>query len=813
MLTQAIRFLSLSPGDLAYYLVVLFAIGAIARMTWVKRHTGHTRRWAIAAGGLAACRLLLILSALLAAFRAIPSLAAILPPLERLVEVLSLGLLAWAFLPVLQDHPRAGRVLLLGNLILALTAYAWLAPRWFKLYLDGQGVYYNGTADDVFWGIWALALAALATLAAPVRRRDGWATSLIAFGLMAASHALHLLLPDIELHTAEWVRLGNLIAYPLFAALVLGQIEARESPLAAGRVTRTTANLWPVAETCRAIAEGRPLAQSLARVASAVAQAAHADLVAIGLPGDAPGTVKLAAIHNPGAMPQHGDAFPLDAQPTIKQAIASKAPMTCPSEEAGSLTSLLGIPAPRPLLIQPLVYERETVGVLIVSQAGLGLVEPNGNSFAHSAQAAADQLAFALGAAHKTSGLTLRADALSASLRDQETRTAQARLAFEAELARAQADLQNTLNQLNEAQQQAAQHQKRAAEIAALVDLQAAAPQEWQEQARRLNVEREHAIAEAQALHEQIEQLLERQAEHEQAIAQAQELQEQIEKLSERQAALEAELASAQEQLASQPEPVEAQEPARRDNGGEPEPNSHEVIASMAQELRTPMTSISGYTDLLLAESAGILGAMQRQFLQRVKANIERMSGMLDDLVRVTAIDQHLKLQPEPINLVEIIEEVITGSSAQFRERNIALQLDLTERLPLLSANRDSLYQILSHLLSNACLCSQPGSQVTVSAHTDDDRQHVTVSITDTGGGISPTDQLRVFARRYRADNALVEGLGDTGIGLSIAKTLVEAHGGRIWVNSQIGQGSTFTFMLKAAAPAQESAWTAEETT
>jgi signal transduction histidine kinase len=214
---------------------------------------------------------------------------------------------------------------------------------------------------------------------------------------------------------------------------------------------------------------------------------------------------------------------------------------------------------------------------------------------------------------------------------------------------------------------------------------------------------------------------------------------------------------------------------------------------------------------LLLGESAGILGAMQRQFLQRVKANIERMSGMLGDLIRVTAIDKHLRLEPESVNLVEIIEEAIMGSSAQFRERNIAVQLDLAERLPPLNADRDSLYQIMSHLLANACLCSKPGTEVVVSARMADDNNHLTVSVTDTGGGISPADQLRVFARRYRADNPLVEGLGDTGIGLSIAKTLVEAHGGRIWVNSDMGRGSTFTFMLRAVQAASEDLWPTEE--
>jgi signal transduction histidine kinase len=229
-----------------------------------------------------------------------------------------------------------------------------------------------------------------------------------------------------------------------------------------------------------------------------------------------------------------------------------------------------------------------------------------------------------------------------------------------------------------------------------------------------------------------------------------------------------------------------------------------EVIASIAQELRTPMTSINGYTDLLLGESVGILGAMQRQFLQRVKANTERMSGLLADLIGVTAIDAgKVKLEPEPIDAIETIEEAIMASSAQYRERGITIQLDLDERLPRIQADRDNLHQILSHLLSNACGVTPNGGEVVVGAHLNSEApDYVLISVTDCGGGIEPLDRQRVFNRLYRADNPLIAGLGETGVGLSIARTLVEAHGGRIWVDSEMGKGSTFTFIIPVAGSA-----------
>ena len=233
-----------------------------------------------------------------------------------------------------------------------------------------------------------------------------------------------------------------------------------------------------------------------------------------------------------------------------------------------------------------------------------------------------------------------------------------------------------------------------------------------------------------------------------------------------------------------------------------------EMVVSLIHELRTPMTSITGYTDLLLGEAVGILGETQRQFLQRVNANIERMGRLLNDLINVTAIDTgQISLSPEPVNIVGVIEDVIMSLAAQFSERKLAVQLDMPPELPPVHADQDSLYQIALNLLSNASQCSEPGAKILVRARLEERNgqigglpAYLLVSVTDVGGGIAPEDQRRVFQRLYRADNPLIAGLGETGVGLSIAKTLVEAHGGRIWVESEMGVGSTFSLILPLAS-------------
>jgi len=229
-----------------------------------------------------------------------------------------------------------------------------------------------------------------------------------------------------------------------------------------------------------------------------------------------------------------------------------------------------------------------------------------------------------------------------------------------------------------------------------------------------------------------------------------------------------------------------------------------EFVASLSQELRTPMTSITGYTDLLLGESVGLIGEMQRKFLQRIKANIERMNSMLNDLIGVTAIDAgQLEIRPTTVDMGEIIEDSIIGARAQLEEKEITLELNLPEQMPPVEADTDCVHQVMTNLLGNATKCSPVGSTIGVSAQLYDEEAgnpeeivYLKISIQDSGGGIAPEDQERVFDRFYRADSALINGLGETGVGLAIVKSLIEAHGGRVWVESEIGVGSTFSFLL-----------------
>ncbi len=225
----------------------------------------------------------------------------------------------------------------------------------------------------------------------------------------------------------------------------------------------------------------------------------------------------------------------------------------------------------------------------------------------------------------------------------------------------------------------------------------------------------------------------------------------------------------------------------------------HEVLTSLVQDLRQPMVSIMGYTDLLLAESVGILGATQRKFLERIRASAERMRSMLDDLIQITTQDTNLQdLIHRPVELGSIIDGAMLDTSAQMREKDITLRVDLPEELPLVHSGREAIQQIVIHLLQNAGSVSPQEGSVTLRLRVQEEsgEKFLLIQVIDNGGGIQPELLSQVFTPHYRAENALIQGLGDTGVGLTITKELVKSHGGRIWVDSETGQNTTFSVLL-----------------
>ncbi|NDJ60332.1 MAG: hypothetical protein GYB67_04355 [Chloroflexi bacterium] len=244
------------------------------------------------------------------------------------------------------------------------------------------------------------------------------------------------------------------------------------------------------------------------------------------------------------------------------------------------------------------------------------------------------------------------------------------------------------------------------------------------------------------------------------------------------------------------------------------QPHDPELFLGLIQELRTPMTSIVGYVALLMNESVGLVGENQRKFLKRISANVTRLVSMLDDLIRITFLDTgRYTLNRQRVDVVGVVEDALTSATEQLREKGLAVRLNLDEDLPPALVDPDAVSQIVGELLTNAYLASAPDSEIIITAERQSVAQpqngsseqavdSLLISVEDRGGGIARGDRPFVFARRYQAENPLIEGLGDTGVGLAVAKALVEVHGGEIWfeTNERVGTVFKFTLPLEPAA-------------
>lgn len=255
---------------------------------------------------------------------------------------------------------------------------------------------------------------------------------------------------------------------------------------------------------------------------------------------------------------------------------------------------------------------------------------------------------------------------------------------------------------------------------------------------------------------------------------------------------LSTELASLKQQLVGADLEIET---LRRENKQLSEIRSTELFSSLAsqssdiiartQDLRQLLASVMGYADTLLKESVGILGKPQRSLLERIKVGTERMNVALEDLAHAAAISsKNVKQGHGRVAVADVIENAFTQLVGHFRDKNIALRMDVADELPLVNLDHDAVYEVISSLLTHACNASKQNSDVVLTAQAQDD-EYLLVTVHDSGESISPEEQENIFKRVY----------SEAGASLSIAKALTEGGGGRIWVESK-QDGNTFNVLL-----------------
>ncbi|RLC98289.1 MAG: hypothetical protein DRI77_05345 [Chloroflexi bacterium] len=224
-----------------------------------------------------------------------------------------------------------------------------------------------------------------------------------------------------------------------------------------------------------------------------------------------------------------------------------------------------------------------------------------------------------------------------------------------------------------------------------------------------------------------------------------------------------------------------------------------EFVSFVAHELGTPMTSILGYTQVLAKQDFGSLSSEQEQFVATIHRNVERMQLLVSDLQDVSRIETgQLLLEPRPTSLADVLGDALQATRVQVEARSQQLTVEMPNNLPLVQADPARMTQVMINLLSNAYKYTPEGGHIRVRAWLQKGCVHCAVS--DTGIGISPENMAKLFTKFFRSDDATVREIPGTGLGLSIVKSLVELQGGTIEVESQVGEGTTFTFTVPVAA-------------
>ncbi|MBI5052040.1 MAG: GAF domain-containing protein [Chloroflexi bacterium] len=220
----------------------------------------------------------------------------------------------------------------------------------------------------------------------------------------------------------------------------------------------------------------------------------------------------------------------------------------------------------------------------------------------------------------------------------------------------------------------------------------------------------------------------------------------------------------------------------------------NEFVSHVSHELRLPMTSIKGYTDLLKSGVTGAVTDQQKQFLQIIRTNVDRMNVLVTDLSDVSKIEVgRLKVDIGAVDVAVVVNECVDSLKLQIEEKKQTIQVNLPS-LPPARTDKTRLSQILVNLISNASKYTPQEGMIAITAEVR--APFVRVSVADSGIGMSPDDQQKLFSQFFRSEDAQVREQQGWGLGLHVTKKLVEFFGGEIGAQSELGKGSTFWFTL-----------------
>jgi len=838
LIDKVFTMLTSSPENLVYHLVLVFAIMAAFQAVMVlQRKSGENsaRRMMLGLAILLLGQIILFAASSLT-WQGLANPQLILPPLDRAVTTISLiwAVWMWAF-------PKGNRLgdAATGAVSLIAVIFAVVTLVFWNQNPLTSG--FNGAMLDLGWSVLGIVIIFAGLLVLVIKRGNGWGMGASFLLLHLAGFLGHLVWAKTGGDYSAPLRLAMLCAYPLLPSLVQHlEFPVEEKKTEAAAIPVETAPL--VERTAAIITENPPVERrrytadprssytwlQLAAeddtthvpyaMARAIAQSMVSDLC-IMVSSPPHGMINLESGYDliqeeelaPAALPQKTMSALHEALSRGETLIINNDP-DAPDQALEQMGATLGLDQPGNLMMIPLKSQNfQASGIMLMSPYSnrewthddqtylTGLSElisqilerelhpptPAETAPLEAGNDLQQELAITLSSlaamqkemeeSHvKITSLTQELDKAKGDARSFKAEL-EAASESHIDLERKLAESRQQLNELEEEKKQSAAKAK---------DSEKAAENE---ELKRLKTDNEDLQATLEKLQMEFESL---QRDLESARAEGPQLDEQFRATLEETAMLKNSLAEANTRIAQ----FESQA-----SGPAPLTSSDQkMIISLGQELRQPLASIVGYADLLLSEKTGILGALQHRLMLRVKQSTARMTELLDDINNIINRSGDRETSVVAVNFNEIVDKTIAKVGNGLRDKNIALQFDLPEDIPSVHVDEDSMEQVIFYLMQNAILATPQEGEISLHVNIEDtaDQPHFLIQITDSGGGISMDDLPRVFSRTYLEDHPEINGLGDQGVGLSIAKTLTEAHQGRIWVESEMGTSSTFSVLF-----------------
>jgi len=224
-----------------------------------------------------------------------------------------------------------------------------------------------------------------------------------------------------------------------------------------------------------------------------------------------------------------------------------------------------------------------------------------------------------------------------------------------------------------------------------------------------------------------------------------------------------------------------------------------DFVSAVSHELRTPLTSIKGYASILLAGKLGDIPKEVQERLEKINRHSDELTNLVNELLDIARIESgKMTMKQQSCNLKDIAEKVLDLLAVQIKEKRLETSLEISDRASEAYADPSQIERVIINLIGNAIKFTPPKGKISIISHKED--KQVRVDITDTGCGMPEGVQEKIFHEFYRVDNPINEEVRGTGLGLSLVKHIIGAHKGKIWVESKIGAGSTFSFTLPTGA-------------